>query len=63
MNVTDWTYSFEEHEKQQLLRCASWSFSQKLQWLEDAHHLVLEMEKSRNRDVEPQNTPPNHTIE
>ena len=41
MNSTDWTYGFEEHEKQQLLRSANWSFLQKLQWLEEAHHTVL----------------------
>ena len=41
MNNLDWTYDGAEHERQQLMRDARLPPMQKLQWLEDAHHMVL----------------------
>lgn len=42
-----WEQGFEDHERQQLQRLAKLSFAEKLQWLEDAHKLVLQLQKSR----------------
>lgn len=44
--INDWSYDAREHERQQLLRDSRLTFAQKLQWLEDAHHLVLQMQSA-----------------
>lgn len=50
MNATnDWTYDLGEHERQQLLRDSRLTFGEKLQWLEDAHKMVLQLEQSSTR--------------
>ena len=41
--TTDWTYDLAEHERQQLLRDSRLTFGEKLQWLEDAHKMVLQL--------------------
>ena len=38
---------FAEHELEQMRYMAALPFSDKLTWLEEAHHLVLQMQKSR----------------
>lgn len=45
MNRTlDWTYDLAEHERQQLLRDSRLTFGEKLQWLEDAHKMLLQLQ-------------------
>ena len=42
-----WEEGFEGHEMAQLRRLASLPFSLKLNWLEEAHRMVLAMEGKR----------------
>lgn len=47
MNKTfDWTYDLAEHERQQLPRDSRLTFGEKLHWLEDAHKMVLQLERN-----------------
>jgi hypothetical protein len=46
-NATDWSHNSEDHEKQQLLRDARLTLAQKLQWLEEAHKMVLQLQKTQ----------------
>jgi hypothetical protein len=42
-----WARGWEAHELAQLRRLAKLSFSEKLDWLEQAHRIVLHMSKTR----------------
>ena len=42
-----WECGWEDHEQKQLQRMAKLTFAQKLAWLEEAHRLVMHLEKSR----------------
>lgn len=44
--TTDWTYDLKEHERQQLLRDSRMTFGEKLQWLENAHKMVLQLQQN-----------------
>jgi hypothetical protein len=43
-----WERGWNEHERMQLQRLASLSFAEKLAWLEEAHHLVIQLEAARS---------------
>lgn len=43
----DWECGWESHRKAQAARLASLPFPQKLEWLEQAHRLVLQLARSR----------------
>jgi hypothetical protein len=58
-NQSDWVYDAEEHLRQQLLRDAARPLEEKLRWLEEAHHTVLELEKQNKAKQSPQNTEEN----
>jgi hypothetical protein len=48
--------AFATHRREQMLRMAQMPFSQKLEWLEEAHEMVLSMQRAQNqsrREVEP----------
>lgn len=47
-----WPNGWQEHEQQQLERQSRLSFDEKLQWLEDAHKMVLQLEQSSTRSEE-----------
>ncbi|MDP3542985.1 MAG: hypothetical protein Q8T11_11025 [Elusimicrobiota bacterium] len=36
----DWECGWESHRRAQAVRCAAWSLSEKLEWLEEAQRLV-----------------------
>ncbi len=40
---TEWEQGWDGHETQQLERLSKVPLSEKLQWLEEAHHLVLHL--------------------
>ena len=42
-----WESGWDGHEQAQLRRQAKLPFADKLQWLEEAHHMVLALQKSR----------------
>ncbi len=42
-----WERGWDEHERLQLVRMAKLSLAQKLEWLEQAHRLVLQFEANR----------------
>ena len=44
--TTDWTYDLAQHEQQQLLRDSRMTFGEKLQWLENAHKMVLQLQQN-----------------
>lgn len=46
-----WESGWEGHERAQLRRQAKLPFADKLQWLEDAHHMVLALQKSRENQL------------
>jgi hypothetical protein len=53
LDVNDWkAESWAEHELNQMLRMAQLPFSQKLEWLEEAHEMVLSIQRAQ-REVEP----------
>ena len=39
-----WEHGWEDHEQKQLERLAKLSFAEKLDWLEEAHRLVLQIQ-------------------
>ncbi len=41
-----WPRGWQQHEQQQLERQARLSLDEKLQWLEDAHKMVLQLQQS-----------------
>ena len=47
-----WEQGFEDHEIQQLRRMARLTLPEKLQWLEDAHRLVMRLEAERKGKAE-----------
>jgi hypothetical protein len=44
-----WEVGWDGHERAQLLRTAALPFACKLQWLEEAHHLALAIQKGREK--------------
>ena len=44
-----WPQGFEGHEADQQARLAELPLSEKLAWLEEAHRLVLQLQKSAER--------------
>jgi hypothetical protein len=42
-----WEQGYEDHELQQLRRLAKLTPEQKLEWLEEAHRLVLQLETAK----------------
>ena len=44
---SDWPRGWREHQQQQLERWAILPFAQKLQWLEEAHRMTIELQKTR----------------
>ena len=44
-----WKVGWQGHSIAQLRRLAALPFSEKLKWLEEAHHLVLRMEAERKK--------------
>ena len=42
-----WDRGWEEHKLRQMERMARLPFAKKLQWLEEAHHLVIALARSR----------------
>lgn len=52
MNSSDdlWPDGWRGHEQQQLERQAKWSLDETLQWLEDAHKMVLQLQQSSTRN-------------
>jgi hypothetical protein len=50
-----WECGWDEHEQKQLERLANLPFSEKLEWLEEAHRLVIQLEiaKSSCKDTPP----------
>jgi hypothetical protein len=47
-----WECGWDEHEEMQLRRMANLSFAEKLEWLEDAHQLVLQLQGSQSEHCE-----------
>jgi len=45
--TNDWIYDLKEHERQQLLRDSRAPFLEKLRWLEQAHHIMIEMKNQQ----------------
>ncbi len=48
--------AFATHRREQMLRMAQLPFAQKLEWLEEAHEMVLSMQQAQSqarREVEP----------
>lgn len=58
----NWTYDAEEHLRQQLLRDAARPLEEKLRWLEEAHHTVLELQKQNQANVSPQQAGPQQAL-
>jgi cell division septum initiation protein DivIVA len=53
LDANDWkAESWAEHEINQMLRMAQLPFAQKLEWLEEAHEMVLSMQRAQS-EVEP----------
>lgn len=49
-----WEEGWEGHELAQARRMAQWSLAQKLEWLEEAHHLVEQLQqRQRSEELEP----------
>ena len=48
-----WERGFEDHELQQMRRLAKLPFAEKLKWLEEAHRMVLHMQKGRESRSKP----------
>jgi len=46
-----WEVGYDGHEVAQRRRLAATTFRQKLEWLEEAHRLVLHLERSRERTL------------
>ena len=44
-----WDRGWEEHKLRQMERMARLPFAKKLQWLEEAHFLVISLNKSREK--------------
>jgi hypothetical protein len=42
-----WEAGWDEHRQRQLERLAKLSLAEKLEWLEQAHRVVMQLEKSR----------------
>ena len=47
LNERVWEQGWEGHEFHQRRRMASLTLAQKLEWLEQAHRLVMQLQKSR----------------
>jgi hypothetical protein len=47
-----WEQGWEDHEIRQLRRMSKLTFEQKLQWLEEAHKLVLQIQAGRQNTGE-----------
>jgi hypothetical protein len=43
---TDWEQGWDGHEAQQLERLSRQPLTEKLRWLEEAHHLVLHLSRA-----------------
>jgi hypothetical protein len=43
-----WESGWDDHQLQQMLRASKLSLIEKIQWLEEAHDLVLQLQKSRS---------------
>ena len=43
----DWTWSWDDHELDQLRHGARLSLADKLAWLEDVHEVALNLQRSR----------------
>lgn len=51
---SDWrAKAFEKHRREQMRRMAALPLWEKIAWLEEAHHLVLQIQKSREKAEEP----------
>ncbi len=42
--------AFEKHRREQMRRMAALPLWEKIAWLEEAHHLVLQIQKSRENN-------------
>jgi hypothetical protein len=49
--------AYAAHRREQLQRQASLPFAEKLQWLEDAHRMVLALQQSRESQADSQEAP------
>jgi hypothetical protein len=47
-----WERGYDDHKLQQLIRLSKLSLPEKLQWLEDAHRLVRQLEQARNKKAD-----------
>ncbi len=61
MNATqNWPDGWRGHEQQQRERESRWTFDEKLQWLEDAHKMVLQLQQhtssTRSEDDDKEST-------
>lgn len=43
----DWECDWDSHERAQVLRAARHSLIEKVAWLEEAHRLVIQLQRSR----------------
>jgi hypothetical protein len=50
--LTEWPLGWEQHELEQLRRMARLTLAEKLEWLEEAHAVVLRLARDR-RTTEP----------
>jgi hypothetical protein len=46
----DWERGWDDHELKQLQRLAKLSFAEKLDWLEEAYRLVLQMQRGKSTE-------------
>jgi hypothetical protein len=46
--IRQWERGWDEHERMQLQRLACLPLAEKLQWLEEAHRVVLRLETARS---------------
>ena len=44
-----WEIGWDGHREAQLRRWAGLTMAQKLEWLEEAHYFVLQIERARNK--------------
>jgi hypothetical protein len=53
-----WEHGWEDHRRQQQARLARLSPAEKLQWLEEAHRLVLNLQAAKKAAATPPPTDP-----
>lgn len=46
-----WEVGFDGHQRAQQARMAKWSLKQKIEWLEQAHYMVLHLQAQRESNA------------